>query len=386
MAPPRSQEVFISVNSVDRLPGGSANKYTVQLPRQLRNVVMIELISAEIPNTLYTDLAKTLYFTVHVNRNYANPGNLLAVEEIGGLFVCSTTVPEGIYTHNDAATQLNSNIGIVKVYTVTDTIDVSNTNPAAGTEPIVDQTTMDIADVASSADSEESLAARGGEDPNQKYGEGYGILEQEANTDFDNDMMAYQPDRESELGFLGSEPAPDPTLVNELEFVKANLTFGFDPRLGKFYAQCVTASINNFLCELASTSPELGFTAHKCSTVNVVAVAGSNQFYAASISQLKSTSHIWMTIDELACMPYWNIMATHPLPRNVFARIQMQTDLMHWVFWSQGIEEFKRVCAPGMTAMLDRLTIGWLDESGNLTDFHGVEHSLVLKVTQSPPD
>ena len=54
-----------------------------------------------------------------------------------------------------------------------------------------------------------------------------------------------------------------------------------------------------------------------------------------------------MTIDELASMPYWNIISTFNLPRNVFARIQMATDILHWVFWSQGIEEFKRVCGHG---------------------------------------
>ena len=143
---------------------------------------------------------------------------------------------------------------------------------------------------------------------------------------------------------------------------------------------------DNFVVELAQTSPELGFTTHKITPVPDVLLPGYNRYYCASISQLYSTSLIWLTIDELANMPYWNLMSTFSLPRNVFARIQMATDILHWVFWSQAVEEFKRECAPGQTTCFDTLTIGWLDQNGNATDFHGLDHTLMFKVVQTPAD
>ena len=143
---------------------------------------------------------------------------------------------------------------------------------------------------------------------------------------------------------------------------------------------------DNFVPELAQSSRDLGFTEHKIVPIPDVVTPNTNRFYSSSISQMYSTSHIWMTIDELSSMPYWNIISTFNLPRNVFARIQMATDILHWVFWSQGIEEFKRECGSGEKCSLSQLTIGWLDQNGDVTDFHGMDHSLVLRVTCSPPE
>ena len=61
-----------------------------------------------------------------------------------------------------------------------------------------------------------------------------------------------------------------------------------------------------------------------------------------------------MTIDELARMPYWNLISTFPFHERVCAHPDDATDIMHWVFWSQRRGGIQRVCAPGMTAMLDR--------------------------------
>ena len=65
---------------------GTENKYTIKLPRLLNNVVMVELLSAEIPNTLYPTQSKTLYFMVHVNSTLVNA-------DAGSLYMCMATIP-----------------------------------------------------------------------------------------------------------------------------------------------------------------------------------------------------------------------------------------------------------------------------------------------------
>ena len=391
----REQYYYISVNSEDRV-SGTENKYTVTLPRLLQNVIQIELLSAEIPNTLYPTGKKYLYFAVHVNENAGN-------NEDGHMFLCRTFLPEGVYNHDDAAVQLTNNMDVFKHYLDTDRIrryfqQIDPTtgqpfaNPADNEIPLINQTTHDIAIAPDSPHSEDELARRDQIIREDQEGEGFGpaILDENARSDHINDPMAPYPDRQSELGYV------DPTqiafgeldFVDQLAIVKANLFFKFDSRLGKFLVILTHAILDNIVIEEARTDREFGFDKHKI-TENIPYVLDNTKtaYYAHNIAQLHSSSHIWMTIDELASMPYWNVVSTNKhLPRNVFARIQMATDILHWVFWSQGVEEFKRECAPGQTTSLSQLTIGWLDHAALPVDFHGIEHSLVLRVTQSPPD
>jgi hypothetical protein len=382
----RLQEVFISINSKDRLPGPwTENKYRVQLPRLLQNVIKIELLSAEIPNTLYESKGKTLFFSVHVNPMYPNPNGLIPENDLGGMYVCVAKIPEGIYTHDEAAVELTASMGVVRVYGSTELIRLENNDPAAGTEALVDPNTKDIAKVPDSPDSADSDANKDILADDDPYGEGEGIMEEEVKSDMSNDPLAVQPYRESELGFLGTDP-PIILGIPENDLLRENVRFLFDKRMGKLFAQVNNVVFDNFVVELAQTTPELGFTTHRPESKPDERHPGFMMYYSTSVSQLYSTSHIWMTIDELVNMPYWNVISTNKLPKNVFARIQLCTDIMHWVFWSQGIEEFKRVCAPGMAVALETLTIGWLDQYGNPTNFHGTDHTLLLKVTQSPPD
>lgn len=324
----KSQDIYIAVNSQDRTLSGTPNKYTVNLPRLLRNVVSIELVSAEIPNSLYPDTIRNLYFGLDY------PGI--------GLLVCLTTIPVGVWTHNDAATQMTNNIGAVVVVSP-DPDDVASN----ATTVIEDE-----------GDGKERLIDKD---------------EYKDVTDINHDPSHY----------IGNNPPINPTLTSTYRSVLSTISFAFDPRLGKFYIQFPSGTFANFVVEMAQTTPDMGFTAH---TYTKQVVGANDVYYANDVAQLWVTSHLWMTIDELGDMPYTNFISTNSLPRNVFARIQMATDVMHWVFWSQGFEEFKRVCAPGQTTNLTSLTIGWLDDYGNLVDFHGLEHSLMFKVVQSPPD
>lgn len=382
----RSAEIFIAVNSKDRV-SGTENKYTVTLPRLIRNVTMVELISAEIPNTLYPSQQKYLYFIVHVNENYTD--TTIPTTDFGGLYYCQAVIPEGVYSHGDAAVSLTQTLGVVKVYPNNATIKLMNSDvlPDPATEPLVNQETDDIQIVPDSPDSADSINPQivPGQD-NNNFDEGEGILENDINSDYVNDPGARSPDRQSELSYIGDFPPVNPALSAETALLQKNVSILFDLHFGKFYARVNNNVFDNFKVELAQTTPDLGYNTHNITPVPDGTNAGYNRYYCNAVSQMYSTSHIWLTIDELHDMPYWNLVSTFTLPMNVFARIQMCTDILHWVFWSQGVEEFKRECANGLTTSLKQLTIGWLDSNGNPTDFHGTDHSLVFRVTQSPPD
>ena len=195
---PRTAELFIAVNSKDRV-SGTENKYTVTLPRLIRNVTMVELISAEIPNTLYPSQQKYLYFLLHVNTGYTTDTTIPATD-VGGLYLCQAIVPEGVYSHGDAAVSLTQTMGVVKVYSVNKTM-MDGTHLAANIVNEVNQTTDDIEIVPDSPDSAQShgqvVDDEGVDetDPNVTLGDimfaqGTGIINTEEITDFTNDPLA----------------------------------------------------------------------------------------------------------------------------------------------------------------------------------------------------
>ena len=379
----REQYYYISVNSEDRV-SGTENKYTVKLPRLLQNVIQIELLSAEIPNTLYPSGIKHLYFGVHVKED---SGDQLR----GCFFLCRSVLPEGVYNHDDAAAELTRSIDVFKTYLPDETMPIRNEddpNDPNNQVLIIDRQTLDIHENPDSSDSEDERRDRERIIREDLVQEGFGpeILEENARSDAGIDPMAPFPDRQSELSYIDPDTIPFGLYNYPCQFVKANMRFKYDGRLGKFFAVLKHENLDNIVIEEARTTREFGFDTHRMVSTPY-GNDGENAYYASSIAQLRSSSHIWMTIEELSSMPYWNVVSTNThLPRNVFARIQMATDILHWVFWSQGVEEFKRECAFGQTTSLSQLTIGWLDSHGDVVDFHGIDHSLVLRVTQSPPD
>jgi len=339
----QSQHIYISVNSQDRNSGGSPNKYTVNLPRLIRNVTMIELINAEIPNSLYPDTVRYLYFGLGTGTQ---------------MLICQTTIPVGVWTHQNAAQQMTANIGVITIMAEDATTkDVPTVNP------------LEI-EALEEGEPPPPVAFDTIEDGRLVY----------ITTDNFHDVTdpEYDP-----LQFIGNNPGTNAAMTSTYAGNLNQVSFQFDPRLGKFFVQFPSGLFDTFKVFMKQTDTDMGFTNHWYP----LQPNGTNDtYYANSIAQLWVTSHIWMTIDELANMPYSNLVSTNSLPMNLFARIQMATDIMHWVFWSQGFEEYKRECAPGQTTTLRTLTVGWLDDNGLPVDFHGLNHSLMFRVTQSPPD
>ena len=338
---PNYQHIYVSVNSKDRVFGGTENRYTVKLPRLIRNVVSVELLSAEIPNTNYPRDPKYLYYSV--------------TQTDGTYTLLRSMVPAGIYTHDDAAVSMTGTIKGIKTY-------VPDAKPPSGDTVLKPDDDPD--DALSDADTV--------------------LIDPESHQPIPKAARFDQTDIHSGQWYVGDHPVPDDTLDSLVNTIKLGLSFKFDKRLGKFYIQTDPTKVTSVMIHTHQTSPELGFEAHLMTPLPVSST--ESRYYGIHVAQLYNSSHLWLAIEELASMQYWNVIATHPLPRNVFARIQMATDVLHWVFWSQGIEEFKREASPGSSTSLDQLTISWLDENGQLTDFHGLNHSFMLKITQSPPD
>ena len=138
---PRTAELFIAVNSKDRVSGTENKVHRDPSPPDPKcDDGGIDL--GRNPNTLYPSQLKYLYFLVHVNTGYTTDTTIPATD-VGGLYLCQAIVPEGVYSHGDAAVSLTQTMGVVKVYPVNKTM-TDGTHLAANIVNEVNQTTDDI--------------------------------------------------------------------------------------------------------------------------------------------------------------------------------------------------------------------------------------------------
>ena len=102
-------EVFINVRSQDRI-SGTPSHYTVNLPSMIPNVIQIEFVSSEIPNTIFSTTTSYFFFTI----NYTLSGSVYDTEII-------IPIQPGIYETNDLMNTMTSNMYIDSEYLYTNT-------------------------------------------------------------------------------------------------------------------------------------------------------------------------------------------------------------------------------------------------------------------------
>ena len=101
-------ETFVCVRSKDRV-SGTSSKYKVLLPNMIENVVQIEFMNAEIPNTLYTTHIRFFRFSI-------NATDEAGIESISHIMV---PVQPGIYETQDLMAFMTDNMFIAETYGIT---------------------------------------------------------------------------------------------------------------------------------------------------------------------------------------------------------------------------------------------------------------------------
>lgn len=108
----KEHEVFVSVRSRDRtmMPLSSPSKYTVNLPRNFRNVTKIEYIDAEIPNTLLPENKRKFFFKAVI----VDATNSNLVSNV----TCVVPLKTGMWESQQMCTFMTNNIFILNSFQI----------------------------------------------------------------------------------------------------------------------------------------------------------------------------------------------------------------------------------------------------------------------------
>ena len=111
----------------------------------------------------------------------------------------------------------------------------------------------------------------------------------------------------------------------------------------------------------------------------------TNTYYAEHVCMTKVPSYLYLCLDEIGDFPCSDFMTSYNpkkvIPLNIIARIQMNADILHVVNSSPNTFDFSRPLNPRNPMNISRLSLSFRGPDGNVVDFKGVEHSLLLKLT-----
>jgi hypothetical protein len=155
----------------------------------------------------------------------------------------------------------------------------------------------------------------------------------------------------------------------------------FNPHTSKFGFEVVDREIIKSIFINENTDPMFGFTPGS----HLPYDEKEHVYWGQNMAVFKGVPFVYICLDQLTDSPYLGFMTPHPTktPQNVLARIQINADILHYVYSTANSTDFYRSIEPLRPLILDHLTFSFLDPEGNLVDFQGVDHSLILRITSS---
>lgn len=273
----KESQVYISVRSKDRTfhDNTTSSQYKVLLPRMFHNVIKIEYINAEIPNTVFSANSRQFIFSCNVTD--ATTPTLVSS------LVCVVPVLPGIWEDDDLMNFMTNNIFVQSTYGITN-LRIS------------------------------------------------GIF-----------------------------------------------TFGVDSSTNKLYVQPTNSSLVSQFKVLSGTDTSFGFI-----NDSIIPLSLSGKYYGTYPMTFSAPNFLFLCVDELLDFEPSNVLTpiSNKVPVNkILARLQLNADVLHWVVQSPNVQDFVRKTRSGHYVNFHTLSISFLDPFGNVVDFQGVEHTLLLRVT-----